>query len=123
MKLFTVLALCALVSFSIIYKLSFKTMNQEKVVEVVIYKIKEEQVSNSKLYIDKVNEIAKNFDGFISRTVHQSTEDSTILMDYVLWENLEDAQGAMKKMESLPEMQTFMSSIEEVKSFNHFTIK
>ena len=98
-------------------------MNQEKVVEVVIYKIKEEQVSNSKLYIDKVNEIAKNFDGFISRTVHQSTEDSTILMDYVLWENLEDAQGAMKKMESLPEMQTFMSSIEEVKSFNHFTIK
>lgn len=123
MKIFTVLVFSALVSFLIVYKSSIKTMNQEKIVEVVIYKIKKEQVSNSKMYIERVNEVAKKLDGFISRTVHQSSEDSTLLMDYVLWRSLEDAQNAMKTAESIPEMQEFMSSIEEVKSFNHFTVK
>lgn len=98
-------------------------MENEKIVELVVYKVKMDQIGNYDLLVKQVNEIAANFDGFVSRKVHQSPEDSTIFMDYVIWESLEQAQQAAQKMPKMENFAPFMGAIEEVQSFKHFEIR
>ncbi|MEO1257218.1 MAG: antibiotic biosynthesis monooxygenase family protein [Bacteroidota bacterium] len=99
------------------------TMEKGKIVELVIYKVKADQAHNFSLIIDQVNEAVKTFDGFIARSVHQSPDDPTLLMDYVTWESLEQAKAAARHMQGLESMRPFMEAIEEIQTFTHFEIK
>ena len=97
-----------------------KTM--AKAIEMVVYKVKTEKVNDKILLVETVNNIIKNFDGFISRTVHQDEKDPAIFMDYVTWESLEQAHTAMKTMEQTPEIMPFMQAIERVEVMKHFEV-
>eukprot|EP00039_Didymoeca_costata_P024271 m.9829 g.9829 ORF g.9829 m.9829 type:complete len:99 (+) comp4142_c0_seq1:291-587(+) len=95
---------------------------KKAIVEMVVYKVKAESISNLKLLVDQVNESLSQFPGFQSREVHQDTEDQSLFMDYVKWDTLEQAQDAAAKMENIPAMAPFMAAIEEVQSMRHFTM-
>ena len=88
--------------------------------EVVTYRVHPSQAGNLNLIRDHVSREAAAFDGFISRTVRQSTSDSTLFMDIVIWENMETAISAAEQMPGLPQFAPFMEAIAEVVSFHHF---
>ncbi len=98
-------------------------MNKGKVVELVVYRVTSEAASNTALLVDTVNEHVKAFEGFISRQVHQSTDDPQVYMDYVHWEQLAHAQAAAAQIGNVPELAPFMAAIEEVISFAHYELR
>lgn len=113
------ITLCIAVGFrSTSTKTSEKMEN--RVTEVVIYKIKPEAVSEMATIIKHVNQHATRFDGFISRKVYQSPHDPTLLMDQVEWQSLETAEAAAKELPQKPEFVPFMQLIDSVVSFQHF---
>ena len=88
--------------------------------EVVTYRVHPSEAGNLSLIRDHVSQEAARFDGFISRTVHQSATDSTLYLDIVLWESHEAAVKAAEQMPGLPQFAQFMGAIAEVVSFHHF---
>lgn len=97
-------------------------MKSTKVIELVVYQVNDTAKGNLTLIDDEITQKIQQFDGFISRTVHRSSEDSTIFMDYVTWESLAHAENANVQVQEMEEFQPFFSIINEVKSFNHFHI-
>ena len=118
-----VLLLSVMSSFLFSNQQQHSTMEKGKIVELVIYKVKADQANNFTLIIDQVNETVKTFDGFVARSVHQSPEDPTLLMDYVTWESLEQAKAAARQIQSMENLRPFIGAIEEIQTFTHFEIK
>ena len=98
------------------------TMKSSKVIELVVYQVNDTAKNNLALIDDRVTEQIQQFEGFIARRVHQSSEDSTIFMDYVTWESLAHAEKANEQAQEMREFQPFYSIINEVKSFTHYRV-
>lgn len=111
-----------IVATAIIFCLSFTANNEPgPVMEMVVYHIKPEEAANKEMILNSVNNEMKNFSGFISRKVYQSTTDSTVFTDVVMWASLKDANEAMKKIQDSHLCTRFLSSITKVTVFDHFT--
>ena len=91
------------------------------VTEIVIYKLKAEQVKGYK----ELSEIADTFagvqEGFISREVFQDKKDSTVFVDMVEWQSLELAEKAMQMSQKDERMLPFFEATEEIISFSHYS--
>lgn len=119
--LFSIAAILALFSnFS--YQQNTSTMQSSKVIELVVYQVNDTAKNNLALIDDRVTAQIQQFEGFISRRVHRSSEDSSIFMDYVTWESLAHAEKANAQASEMREFQPFFSIINEVKAFTHYHI-
>ncbi|HAA16059.1 MAG TPA: hypothetical protein DCE41_31880 [Cytophagales bacterium] len=98
-------------------------MQDEPVIEVVVYQVKPEAVNTPSVLTTEVNAIISQMEGFVSRSTLQSSEDPTLLMDYVEWESLAAAKAAMEKAQSMPELATFFQSTTKIESMHHFRKK
>lgn len=111
----------SVIAAAIIFCFSFNIKNDPgPVIEMVVYHIKPEEVSNKEMILNSVNNEMKQFPGFISRNVYHSTSDSTVFTDVVMWASLKDANDAMKRIQDTHSCTKFLSSITKVSVFDHF---
>lgn len=111
------------ISTQFIHQKKAGTMEKGKIAELVIYKVKAEKMHDRVLLVDHVNSIISQFDGFVSRVVHQSHDDPAVYMDYVTWESLEQSKAASEKALTMESLAPFMDAIEEIQTFAHYEIK
>lgn len=102
-------------------------MRTEKyIAELVVYKIKPEaEKKYITVIIDHFRKLVMSFDGFISYEFFQSCRDSLTFMDLVLWDTLENAENAAKKVKEIQHDKSFkdyIESFEKVEIFNHFQL-
>ena len=100
-------------------------MSTEKhITELVVYKIKPETKEKYITeIIDHFRKLVMSFDGFISYEFFQSCGDNLTFMDLVLWDTLEHAEDASKKVKEIQKEKDFkdyMESFEKVEIFHHF---
>ncbi|MEQ1553056.1 MAG: hypothetical protein ABL929_02690 [Ferruginibacter sp.] len=100
-------------------KLKIKMTN--KVSEVVVYQLKADKVSVYSNIADTTNNFLKTQKGFISRKIMQDNKDSTIFIDIVEWETVEDAQSAMQASQQEKSLIPFFEATEKVITFSHYT--
>lgn len=94
---------------------------ENQIVEVVVYQL--DSLANREFITQKVNQQLTNFEGFVSRKVFQSVKEENVLMDWVIWESLEDAENAAKKLPEMKEFAPFMQSITKVNFCEHYQPK
>lgn len=98
------------------------------VVEVAIYRLSERQAWNETLIVDTMNHVIAAFPGFVSRTVHRivsneetaNTSAAPLLMDYVVWNSLEQANAAAQAIYGAPAAKPFLEAMTEIEAFHHF---
>ena len=93
---------------------------QDKVTEVVIYKIKSDKVSEYTDIANSANTFLSQQSGFIKRDILQDHKTPNIFMDIVLWENIDAAQQAMQLAQQTPSLAPFFEATEEIVSFSHY---
>lgn len=91
------------------------------VVELVVYRIKPEGLSQKALIVRRINETVSTLPGFLSRRVYQSEKDPQLLMDFVEWSTASEAHEAAARVTQLEVFGVFSALIEEVRVFEHFT--
>lgn len=91
-----------------------------KTTEVVLYQIKEAQVSNYAAVSRLADEFLQHQKGFISRVVKQDHSDDTVFLDLVEWETLEDAVAASEAFKTDEKLLPFFGAFDKVISFHHF---
>jgi len=117
-------AIAAVIALFTNFSLYHNTNQMEtgKVIELMVYQVNDDAKHNLALIDDRVTQLAQQFDGFISRKVHQSSEDSSIFMDYTAWESLQHAQYANELSCEMREFQPFYAVINEVKAYTHYHV-
>jgi len=94
------------------------------ITELVVYKIKPETAEKyAAEIIDHFRKLVMSFDGFISYEFLQSCRDRLFFMDLVLWDTLENAENAAKKVKEIQKEERYkdyLESFEKVKIFDHF---
>ncbi|MCK9408538.1 MAG: antibiotic biosynthesis monooxygenase family protein [Bacteriovoracaceae bacterium] len=93
------------------------------VFEVVVYKVKEEQLSKFLEQQPMAHAVVKNFPGFTSLHTLRSTDSPATFVDYCEWESLEAAQNANQLAMHMPELQIFFELGDGMISFGHYTSK
>ncbi|MGM0877514.1 MAG: antibiotic biosynthesis monooxygenase family protein [Bacillota bacterium] len=99
-------------------------MNHPKVVELVIFKLKEGAQADDFIKLShQADRALQSFPGFNTRTLFYSkTTDQWV--DIVYWSDLESAKNAKESVMTLPETQPFIQSIEEKEmTFLHLNIE
>ncbi|MEL6190559.1 MAG: antibiotic biosynthesis monooxygenase [Bacteroidota bacterium] len=91
------------------------------VTEIIIYKLKAEQVKGYKELSKVADAFAGAQEGFISREVFQDKKDSTVFVDVVEWQSLESAEKAMQMSQKDERMLPFFEVTEEIISFSHYS--
>ncbi|UXX77769.1 hypothetical protein N7E81_10345 [Reichenbachiella carrageenanivorans] len=95
----------------------------DQVVELVIYKIKPNQVENyqSKI-IHHFRELVKSFDGMIGYKTYCAIKEEGLFVDQVEWRDLASAEFAAEKVKEMQDDEIYapyLSAFEEVKFFLH----
>ena len=97
---------------------------EKHIAELVVYRIKskatEKYVTEA---IDYFRKLVMSFNGFVSYQFFQGCRDNQIFMDLVLWDSLENAEMASKKVKIIQKGEGFkdyIESFEKVEIFNHF---
>ncbi len=97
-------------------------MDQAKTVEMVLWKAKENvSTEEAKAAILKLNDVVKNFPGFISRTTSLA-EDGQFL-DIVFWKDLASALAASEQVMKNEDLIPIFNTIDDKEMiFKHFEI-
>lgn len=94
-----------------------------RVVELVIYKIKPNQIENYQArIIHHFRELVKSFDGMLSYRTYHAVREEGLFVDQVEWRNIECAEFAAEKVKELQQDEIYapyLSAFEEVKFFLH----
>ncbi len=93
---------------------------KNEIVELVVYRVKSNPSENKHIVIDQTNDGLAKLDGYLGRKVYQSTEDNYLLLDFVTWDNLDNAISAAKNMGKIHELGSFVKLIEKTEVFEHF---
>ena len=97
---------------------------EKHIVELVVYKIKSEETEKyTTEIINSFRKLVMSFDGFISYHFFQNCQDSQMFMDFVLWDSLENAELAAKKVKEIQkgdDFKDYLKSFDKVEIFNHF---
>lgn len=109
--------------FLVLLLVSFNVLSQMKnqVVEVVLYQVNPE--ADKGFIAQGVNQELATFEGFISRQTFQSFKDENLLLDWVVWESLEQAQAAAQTLPQKESLAPFMQSITKVAFMEHFEVQ
>lgn len=100
------------------------------VVEVAIYRLDERQAWNETLIVDTMNHVVAAFPGFLSRTVHRivpeeeetNTTTAPLMMDFVVWNTLEQANAAAQALNGIPAAKPFLQAMTDIEAFRHFDV-
>lgn len=109
--------------FLVLLLVSFNVLSQMKnqVVEVVLYQVNSD--ADKSFIVEGVSQELTDFEGFISRKTFQSFKDENLLLDWVIWESLEQAKEAAQVLPQKESLAPFMQSINKVEYFEHFEMK
>ncbi|MEO9964993.1 MAG: hypothetical protein ABJF11_04345 [Reichenbachiella sp.] len=95
----------------------------DQVMELVIYKIKPNQVENYQTkIIHHFRELVKSFDGMLGYRTYHAVKEEGLFVDQVEWKNIECAEFAAEKVKEMQQDETYspyLSAFEEVKFFLH----
>ena len=95
-------------------------MKTDQIKEIVVYSIK----SSSEGEVDHIQKLVKNClkdcSGFISVESMKNAKDSTTLVDFVYWDNLQNAEKAQKIFEKNSSFPELMKHLGEMKFSGHF---
>ncbi|MFY0689829.1 MAG: hypothetical protein JXQ90_21850 [Cyclobacteriaceae bacterium] len=96
-------------------------MESRNVKELVVYTIKPDFQSRIEEVQAIVKRCVEGFPGFKSIESFQSTSDSSVLMDWLEWDSLENAKKAQSEFEKHPEYSKLMDALDQMKFADHFT--
>ena len=95
----------------------------DQVTELVIYKIKPNQVENYQTkIIHHFRELVKSFDGMLSYQTYHAVREEGLFVDQVVWRDLDCAEFAAEKVKEMQQDEIYapyLSAFEEVKFFLH----
>lgn len=94
-------------------------MESNPVIELALYKVKDNQSENFQQLSAEAHAYLETFEGFIESSRYQSLLQEQYYLDIVRWESLDLAKKAQVRFESDPEVREFLTSIEEMKFFDH----
>ncbi len=89
--------------------------------ELVIYRVKPEQLSAYHARHQAVQQTLKNQPGFISMSTQQDIHNTLQFCDQVIWQDQTCALDAFSRFKQLPCAQPFMDCIDHVICNGHFT--
>lgn len=92
----------------------------DKITEVVIYKIKDDKVSEYANIANATNTFLSKQNGFNSREILQDHKEPNTFMDIVIWDSTEDAQNAMQASQQEASLMPFFEATEKIVSFSHY---
>jgi len=93
---------------------------EDKITEVVIYKIKADKVEEYAQIAGAANAFLSKQKGFNSREILQDHKEKNTFMDIVIWDSAEDAQKAMQASQKEPSLMPFFQATEEIVTFSHY---
>lgn len=96
--------------------------NSSEALEIVVYKIKPDQLETYTKRLAEVHELMNKLKGFKSIQTFQSQEVKTQFVDQCRWETLADAQKAAQEVNSMPEFQSFFAMMDTVTYFDHINL-
>ncbi len=96
------------------------TAKETAVYELVVYKIKKDYEDNYHEVLAKARGHIQKLPGLIEYQTFRSAEHTTVFMDLVKWNSIEEALDAAKKVEKMKELAEFMKAFEEIKFMDHF---
>jgi len=96
-------------------------MNAEAI-ELVVYRLRDVPANNKHLIVQQTDKGLASLSGFIDRKVYQCTDDDKLLLDYVRWHTLREAEEAAKNMMKVKELEQFVQLIEKTEVFEHFRV-
>ncbi|MDW3191009.1 MAG: hypothetical protein R8G66_01555 [Cytophagales bacterium] len=96
-----------------------KGMESNPVLEVALYQVKDNSHENFQEVSAEAHDYLKTFDGYLRSSRYKSILKDRYYLDIVSWESLEQAKKAQIRFESDPEVSIFLSSIEDMKFFDH----
>ena len=93
---------------------------KNKITEVVIYKIKQDKVTEYANIAEDANTFLSKQKGFHSREILKEDKESNTFMDIVIWDTAEDAQNAMQASQQEPSLMPFFKATEKILSSSHY---
>lgn len=95
----------------------------DQVMELVIYKIKPDQVENYQSnIIHHFRELVKSFDGMLDYRTYHAVKETGLFVDQVAWKDMDCAEFAAEKVKEMQQDDTYapyLSAFEEVQFFVH----
>ena len=95
-------------------------MKNTEAIELVVYRLRESPTANKPIILNQTDDGLAKLGGYLSRQVFQSTDDEKVLLDYVRWKSLSEAEEAAKNMMQVPQLEAFVKLIEKTEIFEHF---
>jgi hypothetical protein len=95
-------------------------MIKTEAIELVVYRLREAAARNKQVIVEQTNRGLASLGGFVAREVYQCTDDTTLMLDYVRWSSLPEAESAAKNMMQVKALEQFVNLIEKTEVFEHF---
>ena len=92
------------------------------VVEVVIYKVKQDNSNNFEDILSMARSTIENFPGFIEYKTLRSMSSDMLYIDLVKWDSLKSARLAAKNVERMKDLSPFVAAFEEILIMDHFEL-
>ena len=89
------------------------------IIEMAVYKIKQNSSEGFLTAREKTMEAIKKYPGFQAAFTYQSVDDNRQIVDYVIWDNYEDAASAARMVMRDNEALDMMKSIESIQFYGH----
>lgn len=99
---------------------TYPTQMDGEVIELVLYKLKSDHLSELPEITETVNRELSNTEGFRYRASGVSPKQANQFADFLVWQDTTTARAAMAEMESNPFVQPFFAMNEETTLFEHF---
>lgn len=87
---------------------------EKKIMDIVIFKLKENETGSKSLLIGKWDTFLEQNPGFISRRLLQSANEADKVIDIIEWRSAEDANNAFEQMKSNPDFAKINSIIDSI---------
>lgn len=86
--------------------------------ELVVFKIKDKE--KARLARRAAQDIARQFEGFVSWTAYESLTDENMFADVVFWKDLDCAKAASDKIMSDQTFAALLAEIDGVVTMSHY---
>lgn len=86
--------------------------------ELVVFKVKD--IDKARLARRAAQDIARQFDGFVSWTAYEAVEDEGMFADVVFWKDLACAKAASEKIMSDQTFAALLAEIDAVVTMSHY---
>lgn len=86
--------------------------------ELVVFKVKNKD--KARLARRAAQDIARQFDGFVSWTAYEAVEDDGMFADVVFWQDLACAKAASEKIMSDQTFAALLAEIDAVVTMSHY---